>query len=686
VATGLVCNSAASTPCSIPACEHTNGLVLNPGACTCGSNSILCSGNYRYCWGLFNRCLKPRNPNQPSHLWKSTRCADVTGGSYADRETTPAGVTTDFACACGAAPSSAPRQIDATNNDCQGSTKVTWTFTLSNPVGATIQAGVAVSQGPKQGTLRVAVTNTKVVTLSVLSAATQLPFNINQNIVIATGGTGTTIPHANLISVNLVSNDYCHASSTLPGKCLSYPLCGAQDRLSFPNPHSPLPNIGECLCGPQIAACEMTAGGFSGSRKCFCNGGNPYCNAAAVDAFGTALPACFANPRCPIIDGSAENGFDCDCGAQVFKNSQVTPGQSSAGKDLTWTINLNPTLSAIQAQFASVTQNSNAGQLLFALTGTSVSSITVLSAASQVFDTSANIVIDDSFVQTTIPQSSLAQVESLSNWARDNSDSCGGTLGRACVEASKTCGYGPCANQDGSVINEMHCKCEQQTCQKGGQYCRSSGIGVPSRWTFTLNTPVTANVAIGAVVTQGAGISGTLGVQLDNTPTSTVTVLSTDQFDTTTANLLINPGLTSTVIPMSSMTSVVNALNGLCSPHPVCNILDGSAENKDTGGAACMCGTAICTEDTGFVCKAAENACSRPLCAETTGAAANSGSCVCGTAVCDSATGFWCDSSTNTCSLNEGYVGVYSGQCTDAGYKPIADPTKCHDARTLITG
>ena len=117
------------------------------------------------------------------------------------------------------------------------------------------------------------------------------------------------------------------------------------------------------------------------------------------------------------------------------------------------------------------------------------------------------------------------------------------------------------------------------------------------------------------------------------------------------------------------------ASSNSCRSEPLCVVRDGSAENDPSLGN-CMCGTSLCTAETGFVCDESTNKCEpASSCEHTDGQAVNKAACHCGNnVICDpKQNGLWCSvtGTTGICAKNEGYIILKSGTCKTSGYKPI---------------
>ena len=82
-----------------------------------------------------------------------------------------------------------------------------------------------------------------------------------------------------------------------------------------------------------------------------------------------------------------------------------------------------------------------------------------------------------------------------------------------------------------------------------------------------------------------------------------------------------------------------------CAPPP-CTETDGVTAND----AACKCGLAACSTDSGLHCYEASNSCRTfSPCLETDGVTDNAAECRCGSVACSTSTGLRCSLSVNTC-------------------------------------
>ena len=102
--------------------------------------------------------------------------------------------------------------------------------------------------------------------------------------------------------------------------------------------------------------------------------------------------------------------------------------------------------------------------------------------------------------------------------------------------------------------------------------------------------------------------------------------------------------------------------------YPLCQSTNGEEANP-----ACICGSATCTEETGFYCFASQNVCRPPPCIGD-GEQRNSERCACGDTVCEQS---YCDAGKSSCSAfpglhTEGYTSISTGTCEEAGYAPLS--------------
>ena len=216
----------------------------------------------------------------------------------------------------------------------------------------------------------------------------------------------------------------------------------------------------------------------------------------------------------------------------------------------------------------------------------------------------------------------------------------------------------PCANTNGSAINQVDCNCGDVTCtasngricyaSTGGGACRKTGLG-----NYGYPYISTGNCIDGSV--SGRGLIGDkasckeAAVQLGLITSGTaISADGAPSFPPGCYNYNGGSIWFSTAIPLSTAGCAPGAIC-LCFAAPLCANTDGAVTND----APCFCGTTGCTLTTGLLCtqSASSAVCSvGPSCTVTNGTVENVKACACGTTTCTVSGGLFCWASSNKCA------------------------------------